>query len=489
MFQFQPSCLKLQLAAACAARMVGGCLHLMRENLTRIAMLAVILCGFASTADAQATATVAGSVRDSQGASVAGATVTLVSEGRGSTFPTTSSNSGDFVLTNVPADTYTVSVTMTGFKKVERSGVLVTSGDRVGVGTLTLQVGDLKETVEVSAEAPLLQTQTGERSYTVSQEAVRNVPITGVFFAQMVALAPGVTSVGGNQDRQVRLDSVNNNSARSNFQLDGVTSVNTGGNQPGINLNFDSVAEVRVLTNAYQAEYGRSSGLQIIGITKSGTNQFHGSVYDFERNSNWNTNSWSNQRNGFAKSVQKGRNWGGTFGGPVGRPGKDNRKLFFFVSEQVQPTTTSGAINLFRVPTALERQGDFSQTTDQNGNLLNLIRDPSANLPCTAANTSGCFQDGGVLGRIPVSKQYPLGLNILKSYPTPNIQGLNFNLRTVAPEVTQTNYQHVFRADYQRHSRRDRAADRFAPSLSRPRRHHRHVAPLLQPIRRYQYFV
>src|SRR5205814_2098243 len=102
--------------------------------------------------------------------------------------------------------------------------------------------------------------------------------------------------------------------------------------------------------------------------------------------------------------------------------------LFFFYAHQYSPRTTGGAVNRFRVPTLLERQGDFSQTTDNTGALFNLIRDASTGLPCTATNTSGCFQADGVLGRIPQNRLYQLGLNILKTYPEPNTNGLNYNL-------------------------------------------------------------
>src|SRR5205823_11642431 len=113
--------------------------------------------------------------------------------------------------------------------------------------------------------------------------------------------------------------------------------------------------------------------------------------------------------------------------------GKNN--LFFFYSEQFSPRTAGGNINRFRVPTALERQGDFSQSTDNTGALFNLIRDSSTGLPCTAANTAGCFQDGGVLGKIPQDRLYGLGLAVLNRWPLPNTQGVNFNLQTVQPQV------------------------------------------------------
>ncbi len=213
-------------------------------------------------------------------------------------------------------------------------------------------------------------------------------------------------------------------------------------------MNYDSIAEVKVISSAYQAEYGRTSGIQIAGVTKSGTNQFRGSTYDIERRTVWNSNTWANARNGNAKPVADQRDWGYTIGGPVGKPGGKN-KLFFFYSEQFSPRKTGGAVNFFRVPTLLERQGDFSQSTDNTGALFNLIKDPSSTQPCTAANTGGCFQAGGVLGKIPQDRLYGLGLNILKSYPEPNAQGVNYNLQTVAPNVSSNTFQHVIRADYQ----------------------------------------
>jgi len=429
---------------------MSGYKGLVTGTLKVMATLTVIVFGFTSTAAAQATATVAGTVKDTQGGIVPGAAIILVSQGRGTTFEGLSGATGDFIITNVPGDSYTIRVTMRGFKTLERTGVAVSPGDRVAVGTMTVEVGDLAETVEVSADTPILQTQTGERSYTVSKEAVDNLPVIGRFFGQFVALTPGVFAASSN--RPARLDNVNGNSARTNYMLDGVSSINTGGNQPGIELNLDSIAEVKVLTNAYQAEYGRSSGIQVVGVTKSGTNQFHGSIFDLERRSGWNANSWQNVGNGNPRPVLKERDWGFTVGGPIGRMGRQNR-LFFFLSEQFQPRTLGGTINRFRVPTPLERQGDFSRTTDNNGALFNFIRDASANLPCAAGDTRGCFQSGGVLGRIPSGQLYNLGLNILKTYPEPNAQGLNYNLETVQPKNSNTTFQHLIRLDYQASSR------------------------------------
>ena len=221
--------------------------------------------------------------------------------------------------------------------------------------------------------------------------------------------------------------------------MDGVSTMDTGNNGQLISMNVDSIAEVKVLTQGYQAEFGRSSGLQISAVTKSGTNQFRGSLYDIERNSDWNANSWANIKNGDPKAVSKQRDWGYSLGGPMGKPGGANR-LFFFYSHEYRPRKAGGDINRFRVPTALERQGDFSQTRDNNGALFNTIRDYTTDLPCTSSDTRGCFQDGGVLGRIPQSRLYPTGMNILRNlWPAPNVEqvpGLGYNYEVQVP-VTQ----------------------------------------------------
>jgi len=121
--------------------------------------------------------------------------------------------------------------------------------------------------------------------------------------------------------------------------MDGVSTMDTGNNSQLIAMNMEAIAEVKVLTSAYQAEYGRSSGLQITAVTKGGTNRFRGSLYDIERNSDWNENTWANTKNGDPKPVSKQRDWGYSVGGPIGRPGGNN-SLFFFYSHEYRPRTS-----------------------------------------------------------------------------------------------------------------------------------------------------
>jgi hypothetical protein len=398
-------------------------------------------------ASAQTTATVTGTVRDTSGGIIPGATVTLISEGRGTSLETTSTATGEFLFSNVTADTYTIRVVMDGFKTLERKGVAVSPGDRAVLGNLAIEVGGLEETITVSGAAPMIQTQTGERSFTISKEAVAELPAVGRNFASFATLAPGVITGSVNASTgSVTFSRLGGGT--TNYLLDGLVNVDPGGNGQGLPLNLDAISEVKVLTSAYQAEYGRTMGLQVSGVTKSGTNAFHGSAYDLERRSGWNQNTWANQQNGVAKPLLKERDWGYSIGGPIGKPGGTN-KWFFFYSQQISPRNTGGDHAYFRVPTLLERQGDFSQSTDNTGKLYNLIRDASTGLPCTAANTSGCFQDGGVLGRIPQDRLYGLGLNILKSMPLPNANGLNYNLETIAPADSRYKWQPVVRVDYQ----------------------------------------
>ena len=170
---------------------------------------------------------------------------------------------------------------------------------------------------------------------------------------------------------------------QNNVQIDGITSMDTGSNQgPSVSLAIDAVQEIKVLTSNYQAEYGRSAGAQITAVTKSGGRDFHGSVFYLRRNDDLNANTWFNNR--ATPALPGARRWsssdiGYSIGGPVILPGgfnKSRSKLFFFVYQEFQDRILAQTTPLrVRVPTELERQGDFSQTRDSAGNLYPYIRD------------------------------------------------------------------------------------------------------------------
>ena len=392
------------------------------------------------------TGSVVGTVKDAQGGVVPGATVTLTSETKGTTSaPAITTVTGDFQFPVTPVDTYTVEITMDSFKTLKQSGVLVNPGSRTALGTLVLEVGGTTETVVVKAENPLIQSTSGERSFTVPTDSVQNLPFANRGFTTLAALAPGVTGTTA-QGTQ--------NCMSSNIVMDGVSTMDTGSSGSALfNMNTESIAEVKVLESGYQAEYVLRGGLQVLAVTKSGTNQFRGSFYNVRRNSDWNANSKTNNSNGVPKTVSKAQDIGFSIGGPIGKPGGHN-KLFFFYAEEFNPATAGGTQQTFRLPTALERQGDFSQTTDNLGNPYPYIKDPQASGACTATaagDHSGCFQDGGVLGRIPADRVYPLGLNILKMYPLPNNQSttIGTNHQFIQPTYDTLLYQPALRLDYQ----------------------------------------
>jgi hypothetical protein len=412
-----------------------------------------VVCAFlalwtiAAPASAQlTTGTLSGTVKDPQGGVIPGAAITLTSDTRGTKLSDVFTNDqGDFTFVNVPPDKYTISVSMQGFKPAKQSGISVSPGDRLSIGTFTIEIGGITDSVVVKAESPLVQSQSGERSFTVPTTAVENLPIGNRSFTELAKLAPGVTTsnasgdpgrIGGGGDL--------------NIMMDGVGLMDTGSNRPLLQMNVESIAEVKILTSGYQAEYGRSSGMQITAVTKSGTNRFRGSVYDVQRDSDWNSNSKLNKLNGNPKTIVKEKDWGYSIGGPIGKPGGSN-KLFFFYSQEFSPRTAGNDVQRWRVPTALERAGDFSQTLDQNGTLYNLIKDPLNPNPCSATNTSGCFADGGVLGKIPANRLYQTGLNILKLWPTPNAggPGVGFNYEITRPKESVLSWQPAARVDYQ----------------------------------------
>ncbi len=399
--------------------------------------LVVALCLLPSWTQAQiTTGNVTGRVVDTLAGVVPGATVVLISETRGTrSAPVVTNATGDYVFPNVTADNYTVEVTLKTFKTVRRTGIIVTGGDRVGVEPVKLEPGAIEETVTVSIESPVVQTQSGERSFTITRQQIENLPLVRNF-TSVVGFVPGVdgnntTSAGG-----TRLGGASQN----NIMMDGISAMDTGNNGQMLLMNIESIGEVKILTQGYQAEYGRSSGLQITAVTKSGTNQFRGSAYYVGRNSDWNEVPWVTQKNGDTLRPSKQDIYGYTIGGPVGKPGGTN-KLFFFYAHEFRPelvTRNNGNPVRYRVPSELERQGDFSQSRDNNGNLVTIID----------FTTGLAFPNN----QIPANRLYAPGQAVLNRYPLPNVTqttGMNYNWEGPDPTYDQLTQQPAIRLDYQ----------------------------------------
>ena len=420
--------------------------HRLGQALVGAAVAAAFLIAAASPLSAQTTsASVSGTVKDAQGGVLPGVSVALVDQNRGTQQDVMSDENGNFLFPYVQPGTYTVKLSLTGFQTLEKTGVLVNANDRLMAGNFTLTIGQLSESITVAGVSSDIQLRSGERAYTLQSAAVQNIAVNGRSFFGLAMLVPGVIPTT-DTPTQVSNFNVNGQRANSNnMTIDGVANIDTGDNGGNMaQTNLDAVAEFKVLTSSYQAEYGRAAGGQVQVVTKSGTNRFSGSAYWYARRSEWNANTWWNNRNGTPMAKSSRNDSGFTIGGPVIK-----QKLFFFYSQEFQRRQDPVSPTRVTVPTALERQGDFSQSVDANGNPYPYIRDYATGLPCSASNTSGCFQYQGVLGRIDPSRLYSPTLAALSIFPMPNVSGQRgYNYSSETPSDNPLN-QSLIRMDYQ----------------------------------------
>jgi len=379
--------------------------------------------------------TVSGTVTDQNGALLPNAAVSITQTQRNFTQSTVSNGQGSFRFLQLPPGTYDLSVKASGFKTYEKQGIVLEGNANLDLKSMPLALGSTNEVVEVHAEGLQLETDNAERSETLNNEQMENTAVNGRSYLGLVGLIPGVSTVPNVQTASHSgLGAISVNGQRgstNNLTIDGIGNVDTGNNGDQlVTISVDNVQEFRLVTNNFQPQYGRSSGSQIIVVTRSGSEQYHGEGYIFHRNDSLNANNWFNNRQNQARSKQRYNDAGFNVGGPIQIPHfftALRNKAFFFVGQEYQNQLNPQGLRNVRVPTALERSGDFSQSTDNSGNLFPYIRDYTLGQACSAADTSGCFKDGGVLGRIPQSRLYGTGLAVLKAYPSPNISAGNYN--------------------------------------------------------------
>jgi hypothetical protein len=414
------------------------------KGVVGLALVAIVFTGSPPVLRAQTTsASVSGTIQDSQGGVLPGVSVTLTSRTQGNTLTAVTDGEGRFVFPIVRPDSYTLQFSLTGFKTLERTNVVVNANDKFFTGALTMQVGEMTEEITVTSRESEVQSESGERGFTLDSEALKNIAAGERSFFAFTTLVPGVLQQGMGGQAPTAGDGFTVNGQRqnsNNVTIDGVANIDTGNNGGNMaETNIDAVSEFKILTNAYQAEYGRAVGGQVQVVTKSGTQAFHGSGYWYGRRSGWNANTWLNKRSTPEVPLPKASrdDRGYTVGGPVFVPGlfnEEKKKLFFFFSQEWQSRSDPVSERASRVPTALERLGDFSQSVDSGGNPWPYIRDYTTGLACGPGTTGGCFQDGGVLGRIPANRLYQPGLNALNIYPTGNASlGSGINYVSQAP--------------------------------------------------------
>lgn len=366
----------------------------------------------------QTSASLSGTVQDPQGNAVSGAKVTVSDPARNLQIEATTSSDGQFSFPTLQPGTYTVTVEAQGFKKVVKTGIVLNIADRQSTGVIGLEVGQIGDTVEVTADAAqlLIKTESGEQSQVISGEQVSNLALNGRNYLDLVKLTPGVVSfVNAQTAGPGGLGGFNINGTRANqhnLTIDGTTNVDTGSNgTQHIALVLDNIAEFKILTSNYQAEYGRSAGGDIKVVTKGGGKDFHGTGYYYHRHEQFNANSFFNNAQGRQRNFYRYNYQGFNLSGPVWLPKsvfgplgseKLRERVFWFVSREWQEQLLPSSARQSRVPTAAEIAGDFSQTRSGNGTAIT-IYDPLTGQP---------FQNNA----IPANRINPNGQAILRKF-------------------------------------------------------------------------
>ncbi len=419
-----------------------------------LAVLAVSLAPVPTEAQ-RITAELSGSVVDSSGAVVPGADVVLKNEGSGDVRRSVTNSDGFFNFASVPAQTYTLTVSLQGFKSYEVKGVALHAGDSRAFRQIKLEVSTMAETVTVQAEVALTPLNSGERSATLGSEQIENIPIVSSSSAELVRILPGMTPntvglqnrpgftgevIGINGNGEYSGGGGNNQSAIGNYSANGtrlgsldITLDGAPGADPGcncatsVNPNTEMVQEFKVLSSSFSAEYAKGPNAMQV-VTKQGGRQFHGSLFTYYRDYHLNSNDW------FANKVNKDRTQnkfvypGGTLSGPIIQD-----KIFFFAGfEYYKQTLDTGFVKSW-VPTAAMRNGDFSNSAAVgSGNFV---------------NTAPRGFPGGI---VPSGLQDPGGKALLNVFPMPNADpaatgGYNYVDNLL---VDQPNRQFLTRVDF-----------------------------------------
>lgn len=360
------------------------------------------------------TGQISGSIRDASGSAVPNADVTLNNVGTSQARKLKTDQAGEFVFTQLLPGNYHVAIEAQGFKKYEQKDIVLTATERVVLKTISLDLGELTQTISVEAEAARLQTQSAERSGLITERQMQDVALKGRDYLGMVRLLPGVIDTRNREApgwNNIGGISINGNRGGTiNLTLDGISSLDTGSmSGPYLAPSIDAVGEIKVLLTNYQAEYGRSSGGTINTVIKSGTREFHGGAYYFHRNEFFNANEFFRNRDGLRRPQYRFHYPGYFVGGPLRIPGliKSREKLFFFWSQEFLPRKYPTSLARRTFPTAIERNGDFSQTFDQGGSLIP-IWDP--------LNSRTPFPGN----RVPSNRIDPAGQRLLNVFPLPN---------------------------------------------------------------------
>lgn len=384
---------------------------------SRATLITVLAAGpIAPTAAAQVTnATLVGTITDPSGGALPGVTVTARNVDTGFTRTVPTNETGAYRLEFLPVGRYSVEAVLSGFKTEIRSGIVLAVNDSVRID-LTLQLGAVSETVTVEQPTPLVNTVTAEISRTVDAAAIESLPIVDRNVYTLLDLTPGVQSnnngiasasvttsslaLGYPEQRTLINGGADGGTGSVNYYLDGGINMTGIRNTGNVLPSPDAIQEFKVQTNGYNVEYGRFASGVINVVTKSGTNAYRGSGFEYFRDGQLNANDWGSR---IGTPPLNRNQFGGTLGGPITKD-----RTFFFASYSGLRQTTSQFMNTAVVPTALERQGDFSQSRI-------VPIDPATGKP---------FSCNGAIGVICSSRLDPVAMRIINGYiPSANVPG------------------------------------------------------------------
>jgi hypothetical protein len=385
------------------------------------------------------TGTISGHVADPTGAAVPGAEVRIQNEVIKDFRTFNTDHDGNFTFPGLQPGTYTVTVKAAGFKQYEKTGLILNGNDELAAGEMRLQIGATSDTVEVKADVDVVQSQSADRTAVLNSTDVGELAARGRDVMAMLQILPGVINDNTGSDVLGQFTTPTMNGTRANYNalnVDGISGNTARGSNAQSPINLDSIEQVTVLTSSYTAEYGTAGGAVINLVTKWGTQTYHGGVYYYVRNEDFNANNFFNNKAGrnaegdlVTPRPRYRYNTTGVFlSGPIYIPKHFNtakQKLFFFFSEEYDPNTTPNATGDFTVPSALERQGDFSQSY-KNATTLYSVKDP----------LSGAPFPGNV---IPQSRFDPNSSKLLTVFPLPNysMAASNYAYNLIVPSSDQ----------------------------------------------------
>jgi hypothetical protein len=404
------------------------------------------------------TATVRGNIQDSSGGVLPGATVTLTNFATKTSNTVTSDERGQYTFASVFPGSYVLKVELAGFKTYEQKNIQVSPNDTRGID-IRLDVGQQSETVTVTAQQEVIQTQTGAREGVLTAKQIDNLSVIGRSALELLRILPGVVapdqsqmesvSFGGGANNTISY-SVNGIRGTSNrVELDGSSLIDIGSNSGVIvTLNNDMVQEVKVESSNFAAEFG-TGGMNVSAVTKGGSSRFSGTLYDYNRNWKFAANDRSNSITGTERPKSKFNYPGGNVGGPILIPGtsfnKSRDKAFFFAGLEIQRQQVDPGSFLSTTLTDKMKRGDLSELLPGNCVAQNL------NMGCANFNIPAGFPGAGTPAPNNNFAPYmhPLGRIIAGLYPAPNISQAdnryNYNFHSLQP----TNREDLkFRVDY-----------------------------------------